>query len=69
MVQAMGSQVMVGQQTPGPGGIKAASFSPAGQLGHVVIYKEEQKHKHSTSNASTYSCTRIVFHNPVKNGV
>ena len=41
MVQAMGSQVMFGQQTPEPGGTEAVSFSPAGQLGHVIIYGTE----------------------------
>ena len=42
MVQAIGSQVMFGQQTPGPGGTEAVCFSPAGQLGHIVVYSKEQ---------------------------
>ena len=42
MVQAMGSQAMVGQQTPGPGGTEVICFSPAGQLGHIVVYSKEQ---------------------------
>ena len=42
MVQAMGSQVMFGQQTPGPGGMEAVCFSPAEQLGHVISYGKEE---------------------------
>ena len=41
MVQATGSQVMVGQQTPGPGGTEAVCFSPLGQTGHVVTYRKD----------------------------
>ena len=41
MVQAIGSQVMFGQQTPGPGGTEAVCFSPTGQLGHVISYGKE----------------------------
>ena len=40
MVQAMGSQVMFGQQSPGPGGIEAVCFWPSGQTGHVIIYRK-----------------------------
>ena len=43
MLQATGSQVMVGQQTPGPGGVKEVSFCPGGHP-HCITWRGKHSH-------------------------